>query len=283
MKRGMIFIVIILFAFLSFNSIQAQTGPSWLVQGDLYRAVKIWDMLEIPNTNIILAAGKGYSTTASIWKSTNNGQNWERKFISWDTDNGVLQLAYDPNKNIVFGAIGNTVWSALNWKSIVYSTDQGETWVSIWHPAMLGDQAGANSIIFLNNKLYIAYMEKHYENGNYWGIYSAMLFRIDVSSYNPSDWYWEFLMQYPEMDYIMRLAEKDGKLYVFGKDWNSDAIRVFTYDTQTLDRMATRIGTVEEVRQQIEQYQAQLTQQENETVSPENVNRANTVNEEAQR
>ncbi len=285
MKRGMFIGVFLLLLIFSLNNVWAQSGPSWLIQGDLQDATIINDFIEIPNTNIIIAAGRSYNKYPSIWKSTNSGVTWTRKYYSWSSNYGVVQLEYDNNKNIIFGALGQYVWNHFSWKSIIYSTDQGENWNTITHPASLGEYSGANSILLLNNKLYIAYWPNHPENGNYhWGDYSAMLYRIDVSDYNPSNWYWEFLMQYPELDYLMRLAEKDGKLYVFGKVWNSNAIRVFTYDTQTLDRMAVRIGTVEEVRQQVEQYQAQLAQQAKENPAPDNTTTvANPINEEAEK
>ncbi|RMD92842.1 MAG: exo-alpha-sialidase [Calditrichaeota bacterium] len=247
----------------------SQVGPSWLIQGNLQDASQIRDFLEIPNTNIIIAAGRKWSDQAALWKSTDNGNTWNKKYEKWAASNGAVQLEYAEAKNVIFAGFGDAVWGQLTWVSIVYSTDQGETWIEITHPAMLGDHAGANSILLLNNKLYIAYRENHSENGNSWGIYSAMLFRIDVSDVNPSNWVWEFLMQYPELDFITRLADKDGKLYVFGKDKNSDAIRIFTYDPQTLDRMASRVGTVEEVRLQVEKYQAQLAQQKAENQSSE--------------
>ena len=283
MKRGMFIGVFLLLLIFSLSNVWAQSGPSWLIQGNLQEAEIVNDFLEIPNTNIIIAAGRRYNRYPAIWKSTNSGVTWTRKYYSWSSTNGVVQLAYDANKNIIFGAIGHHIWDHY-WESIIYSTDQGENWNTIIHPGMLGDGAGASSILFHNNKLYVAYKDYHYENNPNFEMYSAMLFRIDVSDYNPSGWYWEFLMQYPEMDYIMRLAEKNGKIYVFGKDKNSNAIRVFTYDTQTLDRMAVRIGTVEEVRQQVEQYQAQLAQQSKETPAPDNATTvANPINEEAEK
>ena len=286
MKRE-IFVGIFLFIFvLALSNGLAQSGPSWLIQGNLQDAYRVWDFLEIPNTNIILACGQddpSWGIWAIIWKSTNGGYTWHKVLSEYQASEGFVQFAYDQNKNIVFVCAGQ-LNNNMEWKSIYYSTDQGENWTSIVHPPTLGNHAGARSIVLLNNKLYIAYLDYHTENGNNWGMYSAMLYRIDVSDYNPSNWYWEFLMQYPELDYLMRLAEKDGKLYVFGKDWNSNAIRVFTYDTQTLDRMAVRIGTVEEVRQQVELYQAQLAQQSKESPAPDNTTTvANPINEEAEK
>ncbi|RMF54403.1 MAG: hypothetical protein D6748_16455 [Calditrichaeota bacterium] len=286
MKRMVIVGFILLMSAFFMNRTLAQSGPSWLIQGNLDGATKIWDFIEIPNTSIIIAGGLA-GDNAAIWKSTNGGLTWTRKFYVWHShwsQRGIAQFAYDGVKNIIF-ACSALNYSHLDWLSIHYSIDQGETWTSLVHPEILGQNAGAFSILLLNNKLYIAYQEDRPENGNNWNIYSAMLFRLDVSSVNPSDWVWEFLMQYPELDYIMRLAEKNGMLYVFGRDKASNAIRVFTYNTQVLDNMATRIGTVEEVRLQVEQYQAQLAQQEdkNSASDDHSSDQVVPVNEPAQR
>lgn len=264
-----IFIVIIFS-----TNLLAQTGPAWMQQGDLVDAKKIWCFLEIPNTSIILAGGRCYYKDAAIWKSTNNGQTWVRKFRKGETDEGVRQFAFDENKNIIFAAVSD-YWSYLEWKSIWYSTDLGETWNYISQPAQLGNRAQAHSIVLLNNKLYVAFQDDHSENGNdNWGIYSADLYRLDISNPNSSYWYWEYCMHYPELDYIMRLAINDGKIYVFGKDRNTNGIRIFTFDPEANGKNSLFIGNLNDINKNIEILQKEElknNQEKNNSVPP-NIN-----------
>ena len=242
----------------------AQEGPAWLPMGNLHRAEKVWTFLEIPNTSIILAGGRSGRENAGIWKSTDGGQNWEQKFNEWYASEGVRQFAFDANKNLIFAGISN-VARYLEWKSLWYSNDLGETWNAIFYPSNLGARAGIHSIILIDNKLYVAFEENRNENGNDWWIYSAMLYRLDISDPDPGRWYWEFIMQYPDLNYIMRLAEHNGKLYVFGKDYTRDAIRVFTHDLQTLNTTANSVGTIGEIESQIARIQQQQLEIQNET------------------
>jgi len=258
------------------NQIFAQSGPAWLQQGDLVNAKKIWCFLEIPNTGIILAGGRGYYKRAAIWKSTNNGQTWEQKLNNSYTDEGVRQFAFDENKNIIFACVSN-YWSYLEWKPIWYSTDLGESWNYISQPAALGNRAQAHSIVILNNKLYVAFQDDHSENGNdNWGIYSADLYRLDISNPNSSYWYWEHCMHYPELDYIMRLAINNDKIYVFGKDRNTNGIRIFTYDPESMGKNAQFIGKLDEIKKEIKLLQneeAKSEQEKNINVPPINDNK----------
>lgn len=247
---------------LSLSSILlAQSGPTWRVLGNLQDAQKVWAFLEIPGTDIVLAGGRAYSNYAAVWKSTDRGNSWTRKFCQRYSSEGIKQFAFDEDKNIIFAGIAENDGSYIEWNSLVRSNDMGETWTFIPHPVSLGNRAEAHSIILLNDKLYVAFNDKHTENGNssYWSIYSAELYRLDVSDPNPDNWYWEFVMQYPELDYLMRLTEKDGKIYVFGKDKATDGIRFFVYDPETMDKTATKVGTIRDIKKQIQQIKQQQT------------------------
>ena len=230
----------------------AQEPPAWLPMGNLDRADKIWTFLEIPGTSIILAAGRADRDEAAVWRSTDGGQSWSRPFHSWYSVEGVRELAFDANRNIIFACISNITGSYLEYDPLWYSTDLGESWASVAIPTNWGPRAGIHSIALYDNKLYVVLEEVRTENGNYWGIYSGMLYRLDISSADPNDWTWEFVMQYPELNYLVRLAVNNGKLFVFGKDYDRDAIRIFTHSLQELNAKATTIGTVGHFKEQIE-------------------------------
>ncbi|APF19658.1 glycosyl hydrolase BNR repeat-containing protein [Caldithrix abyssi DSM 13497] len=254
----------------------AQSGPAWLQQGNLQYADKIWAFLEIPNTNIIFAGGRSDRDEAGIWKSTNGGQTWEQKLRKWYSSEGVRQFAFDESRNLIFACISNVNGGYdLEWKTIYYSDDLGETWKYIYHPAQLGYRAGAHSIVLLNNKLYVAFEDRHPENGNdYQYIYSADLLRLDISNANSDYWYWEHCMHYPELDYIMRLSVKDNKIYVFGKDKETDGIRIFIYNTETMGKTASNLGTIQENEKTIKllkQQQAAFNEEQTSGTTPENI------------
>ncbi len=239
------------------QNIFAQEPPAWLPMGNLYRADKIWCFLEIPGTSIILAGGRADRDEAGIWKSTDGGENWTLKLHTWYTAEGVREFAFDANRNIIFACVSNITGSYLEWDPLWYSTDLGESWAAISNPTNLGYRAGIHSIVLDGNNLYVAFEDVRPENGNSWGIYSAMLYRLDISSADPNDWKWEFVMQYPELNYLMRLTINNGKLYVFGKDYERDAIRIFTHSLQKLNAMAVPVGTVGEIQRSIEEIEAQ--------------------------
>ncbi|NOX38322.1 MAG: exo-alpha-sialidase [Calditrichaeota bacterium] len=246
--------VVIFILFLWVMGLFAQEGPAWLPMGDLYQAEKIWTFLEIPNTSIVLAGGRYGGEGMGIWKSTDGGQTWSLKLKKYYTKEGVRQLIFDDKKNIIFACISNISrdYKDLPWKSLWYSDDLGETWNYIYHPTNLGAQAGIHGMALIDNKLYVAFEENRTENGNDWWIYSAMLYRLDISDHDPDNWYWEFVMQYPDLNYIMRLTENNGKLYVFGKDYNRDAIRIFIHDVQMLNTSSVTLGTISKIASQVQ-------------------------------
>ncbi len=267
--------VMILLVFILSVSLLAQSGPAWLQQGNLRYADKIWAFLEIPGTDIIIAGGRSDRDEAGIWKSTNGGQTWDQKLRKWYTSEGVREFAFESARNLIFACISNiTGGNDLEWKSIYYSDDLGETWKYIYHPAKLGYRAGAHSVVLLDNKLYVAFEDKHPENGNdnqY--IYSADLLRLDISNANPDYWYWEQCMHYPELDYIMRLTVKDNQIFIFGKDKDTDGIRIFIYNPQTMGKAAINLGTLKENEVRIElqkQQQTALKAENNLSTAPEN-------------
>ena len=207
--------------------------------GDLDRAYKIFDILEIPNTNIVIAVGQisGWIWHGGVWKSVDGGHTWTRKAHYGDAVFYMLQ--YDTLKNIIF-SVGKVR------DFLIYSTNYGEQWHEIYYPYFIGEWAARSSVL-ISGKLYVGFYT--WVNGRY---YSPVLIRLDYSDPNPNNWYWELINQYPELNDtagIFRLVYKNNKLFVFGEDKGGNGIRIYTYDISTLDKMAKPIGTVAEMAQ----------------------------------
>ena len=77
-------------------------------------------------------------------------------------------------------------------------------------------------------------------------------------------------MQYPELDYIMKITENNGKLYVFGKDYDRDAIRIYIHNLQSLNASGVAVGTVSEIQSRIETLRQQRSLQDESQPSPGN-------------
>jgi len=218
-------------------NIQGEEPPAWYPLGDLPSAIQIWDIIEIPGPPgmdaILIACGKKSGDNMQIWRSLDRGTTWELSNIYNGGWGCLMRLVYDSTINALF-----SVGYANGYYTVRYSTDYGSNWYPIAHPVVLRE-ADAIDAVILDHKLYVAY--------NYWSAPFGLLFRLDISSSDPGNWTWEFVMQYPQITEIQKLLVKDGKLYVFGKDRDNNAIRVFTYDPGKLDHLAKRIGTIKEV------------------------------------
>ena len=210
-----------------FSNLFAQEPPSWLQTGNLQSAYNVRDFLEIPNVNVILACGKYdyYSNGNGIWKSTDGGVTWALKGTS--THGTLYQFAYDSLNHKIF-VCGN------GGPNLFYSLNYGDNWASISNPVVGG--GASYSIQIIGQKLYVAFHDNTF--------YSALLYRLDFSDPDPANWFWEFVMQYPQLDHIMRLTVKDDILYIFGKDKTTDGLRIFTYDPTAARRPARRMETV---------------------------------------
>ncbi len=219
--------------------LNAQSGPSWLQMGNLLGAYEIFDILEIPNTNVVIAAGlvSDWSWHGGVWKSVDGGHTWTRK--AYYGGLGFYNLQYDTLKNIIF-ALGDIRYF------LIYSTNHGEQWHEIYYPYFIGDGAAMSSVL-VNGKLYAGFYT--WMNHRY---YSPVLLRLDYSDPDTNNWYWELICQYPELQDtagVFQLLYKDNKIFVFGEDKGGNGIRIYTYDISTLDKMAKPIGTVAEMAQ----------------------------------
>ncbi len=234
--------VAILIGVMKSSSLNAQVAPNWLPQHDLFEAEVIYDFLEIPGTNMIFAAthcqGHYHDDFYAVFKSSDGGHTWDRVFTDWNCHwSPTRKLAYDTTRNTVFAG-----GYFCNNYSLAYSMDYGETWYKIAHP-FVGLISGVHfyDILLVNDYIYVAPSDLL--------IYSAQLWRLDIHDSNPDNWTWEFVLSYPELDYLVRLGYKDGKLYVFGKDKDADAIRIFIHDISKLDSMAKPYKTVAQLRE----------------------------------
>jgi len=239
----------------------AQAGPTWVPQGNLPYARVIKDIYEIPGTDIVIAVGQradGSHEEPSIWRSTDGGHTWSWwgwNFPNHGDDEAIWytfhQISYDTSRNILLSTCGG---GAGDWqpRTVWYSNDYGESWHYVNHPYYLVGDGDAASSVILNGKLYVIY--EKLIGGTFYD--SPILLALDYYDPNPDNWTWYFVRQYPQLDingthstFWGVLAVKDGKLYVVGKDKNTDAIRIYTYEPSKLEATMQRIGTVAEMRE----------------------------------
>ena len=204
-------------------------GANWSISSNGLENPYVYCLVIDQNNPLILYAG---TYGDGVYKSIDGGINWTH----WGINPGagtLYQFAYDSlnNKLFVCGDAAN--------HTIFYSINFGSNWYSIASPIQIGG-GWAYSIKILGQKLYVAFKEKL---GNL-QFYSALLYRLDFSDSDPANWFWEFVMQYPQLDHIMRLAVKDDILYLFGKDKTTDGLRIFTYNPAADGRQARRMENV---------------------------------------
>ena len=251
------------------SSLYPQAAPSWIPQGDLSGAYRVYDIFEIPNTNIVIAVGQRvyrsysgyYYYGPAIWRSTNGGVTWSRR-LALPTDGGYYwhafhNIAYDSSRNMLFTACDTR--DNYNYQTVWYSDDYGENWHPIYHPSIIGI-AGADYCAVLDGKLYVFYPWQHV--GMVY--HTPLLLALDYSDPNPDNWVWYLVKQYPQISsdgdfYWGKLAVKDGKLYVIGKDKETDAIRIYTYEPSKLNSSMKRLGTVGEFRAYYEAHASELS------------------------
>ncbi len=232
------------------SQVFAQSPPAWQPMGNLPGAGAVYDILEIPNTNIILACGTsgGSYHYAQIFRSVDGGQSWSKVF---DIYGGrFLALHLDEAQNVIFST--GATWANLESRCVVYSLDFGSTWTTVYNPPVLEESDIEGSVLDAsNNNLYLIYNVVHGING-----YHPELWRLNYSDPDPNNWTWEFLMIYPEGEVsgnsdnvTPTIALKDTILYAFMKDDQNSGLRIYTHSINQLNSMAKAVCTVAEAKE----------------------------------
>ena len=213
----------IIISFLLMTSIWAQEPPSWIPLGDIPWGYGIYDILEIPGSNIILVCGTGFANRG-IWKTTNGGQSWSEVL---NVGSAVSRFERD--------SVSGRIWTYPGGRSgantLYFTTDNGQTWTGVSSPPS-NFAVSVNWIEVVGNYLYYG--------GSITNPYSICLYRLHQDSL-----VWEMVTQYPQCNSITTLKFHNNKLVVFAKDKVQNFLRIFSYTPAQLDEKAKFLGKAE--------------------------------------
>lgn len=228
----------------------AQSPPAWQPMGDLSDAEFVYDIFEIPNTNIVLACGQraSYSYFA-IWRSDNGGATWSRVADGYSGE--LYRFLYDGPKHLIF-SYGSTS-NSYNGICVFFSNDNGATWTGIYNPPILETSNAVSGVIDTTSQyIYLIFYVTHPggPDDGYFG-YHPELWRLNYSDPDPNNWTWEFLMIYPEGEVSgtnirPTIALKDTILYAFMKDDINPGLRIYTHSINQLGSKAKIVCSISE-------------------------------------
>jgi hypothetical protein len=190
----------------------AEEPPSWLPLGNLggyYEACKARDIVQVPDTSIIVACGQATVSNwrwPQLWRSTDQGANW-----AYVSSPGADGYGYELTQLVRDSATGKLWAAGEGWFRLALSTDNGASWswdVTTPYPACAIEPVG--------NYLYFG--------GTASGPYHVCLYRLSQDSLQ-----WEMVTELTQCNAITQLKYYDGKLLVFARDENGQQTRMFTY------------------------------------------------------